>query len=76
MQGGARSPGTKTLKSWPGAACADSERTFYDMRRLFLAADLPEAHLVLQLLKHAGIEARVFDETAQGGLGEISFIHA
>ncbi len=43
------------------------------MRRLYTAADLPEAHLVRQLLAQAGIEARVFNEYAQGALGEIPF---
>jgi hypothetical protein len=46
------------------------------MRRLYTAADLPEAHLVRQLLAQAGIEALVFNEYAQGALGEIPFGHA
>ena len=46
------------------------------MQRLYVAADLPEAHLVAQLLERAGIAARVFNEHAQGGLGEIPFTHA
>ncbi len=46
------------------------------MLRLYTAADLPEAHLVAQLLERTGIAARVFNEHAQGGLGEIPFIHA
>lgn len=46
------------------------------MRRLYAAANLPEAYLVLELLRTAGIEARVFNENAQGGLGEIPFTHA
>src|SRR4030067_2712929 len=46
------------------------------MRRLCTAANLPEAHLLLHRLVHAGIEARVFNEHAQGGLGEIPFTHA
>ena len=46
------------------------------MQRLYVAADLPEAHLVVQLLERAGIAARVFNEHAQGGLGEIPFTHA
>ena len=39
------------------------------MRRLCSAANLPEAYLLKQLLEQAGIEARVFNEHAQGGLG-------
>lgn len=46
------------------------------MRRLYSAANLPEAYLVLDRLRVAGIEARVFNENAQGGLGEIPFTHA
>ncbi len=46
------------------------------MLRLYTAADLPEAHLVMQLLARAGIETQVFNEHAQGGLGEIPFTHA
>ncbi len=46
------------------------------MLRLYTAADLPEAHLVVQLLGRAGIAAQVFNEHAQGGLGEIPFTHA
>jgi len=43
------------------------------MIRVFQAADLPEAHLVAGLLRHAGIEAQVLNEHAQGGLGDIPF---
>lgn len=46
------------------------------MLRLYTASDLFEAHLVAQLLGRSGIEARVFNEHAQGGLGEIPFPHA
>jgi hypothetical protein len=45
------------------------------MQRLYTAANLPEAYLLVQLLARAGIEARVFNEHAQGGLGEIPFLH-
>lgn len=41
------------------------------MQRLFVAAHLPEAHLVRDLLAHAGIAARVFNEYAQGAMGEL-----
>lgn len=46
------------------------------MLRLCTAANLPEAHLLLHRLAHAGIEARVLNEHAQGGLGDIPFTHA
>lgn len=43
------------------------------MRRVYTAADLPEAHIVLGLLRQQGIAARVFNEHARGGLGELPF---
>ena len=46
------------------------------MFRLYSAANLPEAHLLLHRLAQSGIEARVLNEHAQGGLGEIPFTHA
>ena len=46
------------------------------MRRIYTAATLPDAHLVVGLLAQAGIAAKVFNENAQGGVGEIPFIHA
>ena len=46
------------------------------MQRLYRAANLPEAYLLLHRLQHAGIEARVLNEHAQGGVGEIPFTHA
>lgn len=46
------------------------------MIRLYTASDLPDAYLMLGLLEQHGIEARVFNENAQGGVGEIPFTHA
>lgn len=46
------------------------------MLRLYCAATLPDAHLLRQLLVHAGIDAHVFNENAQSGMGEIPFTHA
>ena len=43
------------------------------MIRLYQAADLPQAHLIAGLLRHSGIDARVLNENAQGGLGDIPF---
>ncbi len=45
------------------------------VRRLYTAANLPEAYIVLDQLRAVGIEARVFNENAQGGLGELPFTH-
>ena len=41
------------------------------MQRVFTAAHLPEAHLVRGLLASAGINARVLNEYAPGGLGDL-----
>jgi hypothetical protein len=43
------------------------------VRRLYIAADLADAHLVAGMLRIAGIEARVFNEHAQGAFGELPF---
>jgi hypothetical protein len=41
--------------------------------RIYQAANLPQAHLLAGLLRHAGIAVRIFNENAQGGLGDIPF---
>ena len=46
------------------------------MIRIYKAANLPQAYLLAGLLRHAGIAIRVFNENAQGGLGEIPFSEA
>jgi len=46
------------------------------MQKIYSAATLADAHLVVGLLGQEGIAARVFNENAQGGLGEIPFTHA
>lgn len=43
------------------------------MIRIYQAANLPQAHLLAGLMRHAGIAVRVFNENAQGGLGDIPF---
>lgn len=43
------------------------------MLRVYEAADLQEAHIVLGLLAQASIEARIFNQHARGGLGDIPF---
>ncbi len=45
------------------------------MRRLYTAGNLPEAYLLLHMLSAEGIEAKVFNENAQGGVGELPFTH-
>lgn len=42
------------------------------MHKLYLAADLVDAHLLLHRLHAAGIEARVLNEHAAGGVGELA----
>lgn len=46
------------------------------MKRIYSAASLPEAHLLLHQLRERGIAARVLNENAQGGVGELPFTHA
>ncbi len=46
------------------------------MKRIYSAASLPEAHLLLHKLREHNIAARVFNENAQGGVGELPFTHA
>lgn len=41
--------------------------------RIYQAANLPQAHLLAGLLRHANIGVRVVNENAQGGLGELPF---
>ena len=41
------------------------------MRRVYTAATLPEAHLILQQTESVGINVRVFNENAQGAIGEL-----
>jgi len=41
------------------------------MRKVYTASNLPEAHLILHLLQHAGIDARVFNENACSVFGEM-----
>ncbi len=46
------------------------------MQKLYSAANLLDAYLLLHRLQRAGIGARVLNQHAQGGLGEIPFTHA
>lgn len=43
------------------------------MKKIYSAANLMEAHIILDLLMHMGINARLFNENAQGAVGEIPF---
>ena len=46
------------------------------MKRVHAAASLPDAHILLGILREAGIAARIFNENAQGAVGEIPPTHA
>ena len=43
------------------------------MIKVYTAANLPDAYLLLGLLGSEGINARILNANAQGGLGEIPF---
>lgn len=45
------------------------------MKKLYTANHLLEAHIVRDLLENACIPTRLFNEYAQGGMGEIPFTH-
>jgi putative signal transducing protein len=47
-----------------------------DLKKLYSAASLPDAHLIRNLLDQAGIEAHVFNENAQGGVGQLPVMDA
>jgi hypothetical protein len=42
----------------------------------YTAANLQDAHILIGLLHAEGIETRIFNAAALGGLGEIPFMHA
>jgi hypothetical protein len=46
------------------------------LKKLYSAASLPDAHLIRNLLDQAGIEAHVFNENAQGGVGQLPVMEA
>jgi len=45
------------------------------MKRVYTAADLPDAHLLAHALESHGVRARVFNENLQGGFGELPHIY-
>lgn len=47
-----------------------------DVIKAYTAANLQDAHILIGLLHAEGIEARIFNASAQGGLGEIPFVQA
>ena len=49
--------------------------TTVEMKRVYIASNLPDAHLVCQRLEVAGIPARVFNEFSNGAVGDLPFTH-
>ena len=47
-----------------------------NLKKLFSAASLPDAHLIRNLLEQAGIEAHVLNANAQGGVGQLPVMEA
>lgn len=45
------------------------------MRRVYTAAHLPDAQLLTHSLEAAGVRARVFNESLQGGVGELPHVY-
>lgn len=45
------------------------------MKKVYSAANLPDAHLLSHMLDDAGIEHHIFNENLQGGVGELPFTH-
>jgi hypothetical protein len=67
------------------AGCTDAPRygewgnakfAGFSMKRVYDALNLPDAHIVANLLQQAGIDARVFNENAQSVMGEIPITSA
>jgi hypothetical protein len=46
------------------------------VKKLYRAANLPDAHILRGLLEQAGISVRVFNENAQSGVGQLPFTEA
>lgn len=45
------------------------------MKKVYAAANLQDAYIIAHQLGAAGIEYHIFNENAQGGLGELPFTH-
>ncbi len=43
------------------------------MKKVYVALNLPDAHIMLNLLTQSGIDAHVFNANAQSGMGELPF---
>lgn len=45
------------------------------MKRVYTAAHLPDAQMLVHALESHGVKARVFNESLQGGIGELPHIY-
>ena len=45
------------------------------MKRVYTAAHLPDAQMLVHTLERHGVRARVFNENLQGGVGELPHIY-
>lgn len=45
------------------------------MKKIYIAANLSDAYIVLNLLRSENIDAHVFNQNAQSGMGELPFTH-
>lgn len=45
------------------------------MKRVYMAAHLPDAQLLAHTLESHGVRARIFNETLQGGVGELPHVY-
>jgi len=46
------------------------------MKRIYVAANLQDAHIIAHTLQAAGIQCHIFNENMQSGVGEIPFVQA
>ncbi len=46
------------------------------MKKLYAAANLPEAHLLREELGQIDVRAHIFNQNAQSAVGELPFTHA
>lgn len=49
----------------------DDRAKIQSMKRIYTALHLPDAHIVANLLKHAGIAVQVLNVNAAGAMGEL-----
>jgi len=45
------------------------------MKRVYMAAHLPDAQMLVHVLESQGVRARVFNDVLQGGIGELPHVY-